>query len=240
MEHVRLDDVHKRYYRRYGAPSLRLQQRRSRTNGVDEAINGCSLTVERGEAVAVLGLRRSGRSTLISLIAGLYRPDQGTVRVRGHPTGLIAMGAGFSATVPVRNCVSLNAALLGMSKGQLDASMDEVLEFAGMRSQELGYPLRELPGSKRRLLAYALAVRSRPDVFLADGKVVLGNDETSERCFTALEALRDEGQAQVLATNNKSVVRRLADRAVVLDGGQIIFDGSVGPALKALKRLRRD
>lgn len=240
MEYVRLDDVHKRYYRRYGAPSLRLQQGRKRTNDVDEAINGCSFTVERGEAVALLGLRRSGRSTLISLIAGLYRPDQGTVRVRGRPTGLIAMGAGFSATVPVRNCVSLNAALLGMSKGQLDASMDEILAFAGMRTQELGYPLRELPGSKKRLLAYALAVRSRPDVFLADGKVVLGKDETAERCFESLESLRADGQAQVLATNNKAIVRRLADRAIVLDEGTIAFDGPVGPAFKALKRLRRD
>jgi ABC-2 type transport system ATP-binding protein len=239
MEYVRLDDVHKRYYRRYGAPSLRLQQGRKRTNDVDEAINGCSLTVGRGEAVAVLGLRHSGRSTLISLIAGLYRPDQGTVRVRGRPTGLIAVGAGFSPTVPVRNCISLNAALLGMGEEQLDASMDEVLDFAGVRSQELGYPLRELPGSKRRLLAYALAVRSRPDVFLADGKVVLGNDEMAERCFESLESLRADGQAQVLATNNKTVVRRLADRAIVLDEGRIAFDGSVGPALKALKRLRR-
>jgi len=239
MDYVILDDVYKSYRRRYGAPTLRLQRARGRAKEIDEAIAGCSVRVQRGEVLTVLGTRNSGRSTLMAVIAGIYRPDHGTVRVHGRATGLIAMGAGFAGVLPVQACISLNAALLGMSKQQVSSSMDTILNFAGLSPSSLGYPLRELPGLRRRQLAYAVALASKPEVFLADGTVVIGKDELAERCFGELERLRDDGHALVLASNKKDVAQRLSERAVVLHDGRVEFDGRVGPAFKALRRLRR-
>jgi ABC-type polysaccharide/polyol phosphate transport system ATPase subunit len=239
MDYVIVDDVYKSYRRRYGAPTLRLQQAAGRPKEVDEALKGCSLQVAGGEVLSVLGARNSGRSTLMSVIAGVYRPDKGMARVRGRATGLVAMGVGFSGVLPVHACISLNAALLGMSKEHLAASMDAILAFAGLPHASLSYPLREIAGSRRRQLAYAIAIHAKPEVFLADGLVVLGKDELAERCFVELEALRDAGHALVLASNNKGVARRLSERAVVLDDGRVVFDGPVGPALKTLRRIKR-
>ena len=239
MDYVILDDVYKSYRRRYGAPTLRLQRARGQAREVDDALKGCSLRVQSGEVVTILGTRNSGRSTLMSVIAGIYRPDHGSANVHGRATGLVAMGAGFSGVLPVHACISLNAAYLGMSKKRLNDSMETILAFAGLSASSLGYPLREFPGSRRRQLAYALAIASKPEVFLADGTVVIGKDDLAERCFVELEALRDAGHALVLASNRKDVARRLSDRAVVLDDGRIVFDGPVGPALKTLRLLRR-
>lgn len=239
MEYVRLDDVYKAFNRRYGAPTLRLHQgAKRRVSDVDPALRGVTLRVDDGEAVAVLGTRRSGRSTLVSVIAGLYRPDAGTVRVHGRVSGLTSMGAGFSAQLPLRNCVDLNASIIGMSKEQLDASMDDILAFSGLREGDMRHPMREIAGTQRRQLGYALAVYSKPDVFLADGLVVLSRADLTERCFGMLENLRDDGTSMVLATNKKSVVTRLATRAVVLSAGEVAFDGPVRPALRALRTLR--
>ena len=238
MEYVRLDDVHKSFNRKYGAPTLRLHQGRGRVRDVDTALAGVTLGVEQGECVAVLGTRKSGRSTLLSVISGLYRPDTGTAQVHGRATGLTAMGAGFSARLPLRNCVELNAAIIGMSKERLDASLDDILAFSGLREGDLRHPMREIAGSQRRQLGYALAVYSKPEVFLADGLVVLNRGDLVERCFGLLESLRDEGTAMVLATNKKPVVTRLADRAVVLSHGEVAFDGAVRPALRTLRSLR--
>lgn len=239
MDYVRLDEVHKRYERRYGAPTLHLHQGRRKGNEVDEALKGCTLRVSGGESVAVLGPRNAGCSTLISVIAGLYRPDSGTVLVRGRATGLVAMGAGFASALPVQSCVSLNAAILGMSKQQLEESMGEILAFSGLDAAALKFPLREISGAKKRLLAYGIAVRSKPDVMLADGTVVVGKGDVAERCLVELGRLRDAGHALVIATNDKDFMSRLCERAIVLDDGQIVFDGSPNKARRLLKSLRR-
>jgi ABC-2 type transport system ATP-binding protein len=239
MEYVRLEEVHKSFWRRYGAPTLRAQQERADLNQVDHALRSVSMTVDAGEAVAVLGRPRSGRSTLLSVIAGVYRPDAGRVYVRGRATGLTAMGAGFSLMVPVRANIELSAALLGMRKQQVQECLDEILDFAGLARAALDYPFREISGAQRRRVGYALVMASRPEVFLADGIVVMGKGDQLERCYRDLEAMRDAGHALLLASNSKAVTRRLCSRGVVLDHGEVVFDGPPRKALRELRALRR-
>ena len=238
MEYVALTGVYKAFARRYGAPTLRSHHEKGDRQIVDEALIDVSLSVSSGEAVGVMGLARSGRSTLLDVIAGKYRPDQGEVWVRGRATGLVAAGAGFSANVAVRSNLELNAAFLGTPPEVLAARIPDILAFAGLKERWLEYPLREIEGPQRRRLAYAAAVASAPEVFLADRFVVVGGG-LKDRCLDDLAALRDAGHALILATNNKGVLKRLCSRAVVLDDGRLAHDGTVREAFAELRRQRR-
>ena len=238
MEHVVLRGVHKSFARRYGAPTLRSHHEKGDQQLVDEALIDVSLTVSSGEAIGILGLARSGRSTLLDVVSGKYRPDRGKVLVRGRATGLVAAGAGFSANVSVRGNLELNAAFLGTPPELLSTRMPDILAFAGLKQRWLDYPLREIDGPQRRRLAYAAAVASAPEVFLADRFVVVGGG-LKERCLNDLATLRDSGHALVLATNNKPVLKQLCTRAIVLDGGRVVLDGSLRGAFAELRRQRR-
>ena len=239
-DYVVLDGVHKSFLRKYGAPTIRAHVHGKQRGKVDQALSDVTLTVRSGESVAVLGRKRSGKSTLISMVNGLYRPDQGSVMVRGRVGGPVALGVGFAPSLSARDNIRLNAQVQGMTPAEVTQRWDSIVAFSGMKTAELGYPLRELDGKSKQRLAYSVMLHVQPDVLLADGRVVVADGEFREASLVRLERLRDAGHAMLLATNAKPVVRRLCTRAVVLDGGTLVFDGEIREALRVLRRLRRD
>lgn len=236
---VVLDGVHKAFKRRYGAPTLRAHRSGTAVKKTDHALDDVSLTVAAGEAVGVLGTRRSGRSTLVSVIHGLYRPDQGSARVRGRATSFLSASAGFSLSVSTERNIALNAALLGIPQSRLDEVMSDVLAMSGLSETSLGHPLSDLSRAERRRLGYALVMYSDPDVLLADRKVAVGTQEFQEATLERVTQMRDEGVALVLATNHRPTLRRLCSRGIVMDSGSIVFDGPLKPAIQSLRQLRR-
>lgn len=241
MDNVVLIDVHKTFPRRFGAATVRQQQMtRGRASGSDEALAGVSLTLAPGEVLGVVGRRGAGRSTLVSVVQGLYRPDSGEVRVRGRTGGLVAMGAGFAGYLSVESALGINAGFLGMTRDQLERVRPDVLEFAGLGGAALAFPMREIDGPRRRRLAYAMAIVSAPDVFLADGVVTVGRDEERDSCLARLESLAADGHTLILATNQAPVLRRLATKVLVLEGGHVSFLGRTAAGIKHFRRLRRD
>lgn len=232
---VRVAGVSKAFPRRFGAATLRLQHAGPST-GQDVALADVTFDVGAGECVALLGTRRSGRTTMLRTIQGVFSPDAGHVLVRGRIGGLVAMGVGFSPALRVRDCLTLNGALLGASPEELGPVVPDVLAFAGEGPKVLGFRLRDLPGPRRRRLAYGLALHLPADVMLADGVVTFGDDAMQEAGATMLERHREAGAALVLATNRAPLVRRLCTRAVVLDAGRVVHDGPVGPGLRRLRK----
>jgi ABC-type polysaccharide/polyol phosphate transport system ATPase subunit len=238
MDYVVLEDVHKAYARRYGAPTLRAHHERAERDRLDRALRGVSLRVPSGDGVAIMSTRRSGRSTLLAVVAGLYRPDSGSVRVHGRVTGFQAMGAGFVSSLPVARNLRVGAALLGMRPSDLEERRPAILEHAGLGDEVLGYPTRDLQGSQRRRLAYSLVLFSRPDVLLADGLVLFGDKKFRQASLDQMKQLRDEGHALVLATHHPTVMRTLCSRAVVMNRGEVAYEGGFRQARRTLAALR--
>lgn len=232
MDVVRLTGVVKRFDRRYGAPTAQEHHASGRQPGVDVALEGVDLVVEAGEAVGVLGTRRSGRTSLLSVISGVYRPDEGTVLVRGRAGGLVQMSAGFSPSSSVSSNVRLNGLLMGLTIEQINDRLEHVLADAGVPASLLPFPLRDLPAPRRQRLAYLLAMHSDPDVFLADKTIVTGDAAFREQGLAAIEAHRDAGRAVVLATNDGRILRRVCSRGIVLRRGRLVFDGRVRKAIQ--------
>ena len=137
MDYVRCAGVYKSFERRYGAPTLRTHVGKTQRDKIDRALTDISFTVKSGEAIGVIGRRQSGRSTLVSVLNGLYRPDQGTVHVRGRPTGPIAMSVGFASDMPAADNITLNAQLLGMSPDDIENRRDAIIAFSRLKPVEL-------------------------------------------------------------------------------------------------------
>lgn len=240
MEYVSLRGVHKSFYRKYGAPTLKTHMAPTKADKVDHALVDVDLSVSSGESVVLLGRRRSGRSTLLNVVSGLYRPDSGTVLVRGRPTGTSAMSAGFTPTLSVADNLAMNGQFVGMPVTTIEERRKEILEFAGIKPAEARYPLNEITGRSRQRLAYSILLHARPDVFIADDKVVIGDTDFKESSLAFLEQMRDAGHVLLMATNNRKLARRLCTRAVVMNDGEIVFDGGLKPAYRTLRELRAD
>lgn len=241
MDVVELIGASKSFDRRYGAPTVQEHHARGRRGRrLDAAVREVDLAVAAGEAVAILGPRRSGRTTLLSLIRGIYRPDHGSVRVRGRATGLVAMGAGFSPRVSVASNIRLSGMLLGLTPQQIEQKRPQILAEAGLGENLLPFPLRDLPGPRRVRLSYALAMHSDPDAFLADKTLVVGDAAFREWGLAGIEAHRDAGRAVLLASNDGRVLRRICDRGVVMRGGRVAFDGRIRKALQQNRDLPKE
>lgn len=253
MELLRVDDVHLTYPPRFRSnqrPPDAVDTGDSEDAGGDvvvsgdpgeptPALRGLSLSVSSGESVGLLGQSGSGRTTLLSLIAGVLRPDRGTVHIRGHATGLTATGVGSFGDLDVRRNIERTLVLLGTRHRRAQQLVPEVARLAGL-ADSLDRPLRDLPRSQARLLAYATALHCEPSVFLADEDLGQGLPEIREAAEQRITSYPDSAHAVVIATNRPAVLRSLCTRAVVLDQGQVAFDGSVDDALRTLRgRPRR-
>ena len=199
------------------------------------ALRGVSLTVGGGESVGLLGAVGSGRSTLLSLIGGMLRPDEGRVLVRGTVTGLMAGGAGFFGDLSVRKNIVRNAMLMGIPHDRATALAPQIAAFAEME-ETLDTPVRELSRMQSRALGYAIALHAEPTVFLGDEELAVGSPAVKQAGLELLAAKASEDHALVIATNKPDLLKRLCSRGVVLDNGTVSFDGPLAEALRFFRR----
>jgi putative ABC transport system ATP-binding protein len=209
------------------------------------AIDGVSLQVGRGEAVAVMGPSGSGKSTLLNLIAGLDRPTHGTVTVAGErmdrlsetavarcrrrQIGMIFQFFNLLDDLTVFDNVMLPAQLAGTSRGHARARVNELLETVRIERHRDAYPGR-LSGGERQRVAIARALVNRPALLLADEPTGALDSATSEQIGALLRSLNADGQSLVLVTHNPDLAARYAGRTVRLVDGRVALDGDLAPA----------
>ena len=208
-------------------------QGRARTDDFT-ALHPLDLTIESGEALALLGRNGSGKSTLLKLLAGVMAPDSGQVRVRGRLAGLLEVGAGFHPDLTGRENVFLNAAILGLSRDQVDERFDDIAAFADI-GRFLDTQVRFYSSGMFLRLAFAVAVHTEPDVFLVDEILAVGDEAFRAKCLDRITRLSDEGRTLVVVSHDLPLVERLCRRGVLLDSGRLVADG---PVRVAVDRLR--
>lgn len=198
------------------------------------ALRDVSLTVATGESVALLGLNGSGKSTLLKHISGVMLPDSGTVRTRGRVAGLIEVGAGFHPDLSGRDNVYLNGAILGMTEQQVNERFDAIVEFAEI-GQFIDTEVRFYSSGMYLRLAFSVAVHTDPEVFLIDEILAVGDEPFQRKCVEKIQELARKGKTLVVVSHDLDLVSRICERGVVLQHGNVTFDG---PIQQAVERLR--
>ncbi|MDF1704005.1 MAG: ATP-binding cassette domain-containing protein [Aeromicrobium sp.] len=199
-----------------------------------DALRGVDFTIEAGESVALLGFNGSGKSTLLKLISGVLRPDAGTIRTRGRIAGLIEVGAGFHPDLSGRENVYLNAAILGMSRDEIDARFDDIVEFSEIE-KFIDTEVKHYSSGMFLRLAFSVAIHTEVDILLVDEILSVGDEPFQKKCLARIRELHEAGRTLVVVSHDLDMVARLCDRGILLSGGEVQFDG---PATEAVSRMR--
>ena len=189
------------------------------------AVKNVSLDIKPGEFLGILGKNGSGKSTLLRLIAGIYRPTEGTVRVNEEITPLLELGLGFDNDFSCRDNIYVYGALLGYSRKQMNAMVDEILSFAELE-KFVDTKLENLSSGMRTRLAFAIAIQSVTPVILLDEVLAVGDLVFKKKCEEVISAFKAEGKTILFVSHQLDSVRKYCDRAAVMNRGEMVGVGA--------------
>ncbi|HYM61014.1 MAG TPA: ABC transporter ATP-binding protein [Thermoanaerobaculia bacterium] len=188
------------------------------------ALIDVSFAVHRGEAFGIIGRNGSGKSTLLKIISGILKPSSGRVAVSGRIAALIELGAGFHPEITGRENVYINGIMLGLSRREIDARFDRIIDFAGI-GEFLDQPVKTYSSGMYVRLGFAVAVHVDPDILLIDEVLSVGDEEFSQKCIAKIQEMKYRGVTLVFVTHQLDQVRKLCDRALWLDHGATVAAG---------------
>lgn len=195
-------------------------------------LEGFDLRVETGESVALVGSNGSGKSTALRLIAGIYPPTSGSIITRGRLVAVIELGTTFQPELTGIENIELYAAALGMRRREVQASLESILDFAGV-DEFADVPLKYYSSGMRSRLAFSIALGTDPDVLLLDEVLAVGDTAFRARCYDRLSSYAARGGTMVVVSHDLESLPMLCSRAVWLDGGRARMDGSVDDVVQA-------
>ncbi|ANF32878.1 ABC transporter [Leifsonia xyli] len=200
------------------------------------ALRDVSLTIQAGHTVALIGHNGSGKSTLLKVIGGIIDPTSGSVARRGRIAALLELGAGFHPDLTGRENVYLNASILGLSREETEERFDEILSFSGI-GDFIDTQVKFYSSGMYVRLAFAVAVHTDPDLLLVDEVLAVGDEAFQRKCLDKIRSFQQEGRTIILVTHNLSQVTELADRAILLNKGEVVYDGEPGGAVTEFRNI---
>jgi lipopolysaccharide transport system ATP-binding protein len=184
------------------------------------ALDDISFDIYRGETFCVVGENGSGKSTLLQIVAGILHPSKGEVAVSGRVAALLELGSGFSPEFTGRQNVYMNAAILGLSRREIDARFSQIEEFAEI-GEFIDQPVKTYSSGMAVRLAFSVAIHVEPEILLVDEALAVGDIYFRQRCLRKVHEMRDAGVTILFVSHAIAEVKALGDRALWLNAGRI-------------------
>lgn len=188
------------------------------------ALHNVSFQLRRGQTLGLVGKNGSGKSTLLRIIAGLIKPDSGSVEVKGRIAPLIALGAGFNPILTGRENVYANMSILGLSKKEIDGRFNEVIEFAEI-GEAIDSPVQSYSSGMAARLGFASAIHTNPEILLLDEVLAVGDIKFRAKCYRKLHDLRQQGTAFIFVSHSTQAILNICESSIYLKHGQLIASG---------------
>jgi len=205
------------------------RSRRSRP-GEFWALRNVSFTVQKGEAIGVVGRNGQGKSTLLKVVAEVVLPDEGRVTLRGGVAPLIEITGGFVDDLTVRDNVYLTAGLHGMTRSQIDERFDEIIAFAEI-GDFLDTPYKHLSSGMKVRIAFAVISRLEEPIMLVDEVLAVGDRGFREKCYKRIEELLAGGRTLFFVSHSERDLRRFCTRGLYIEGGEVVLDSTIDEVL---------
>ncbi len=184
------------------------------------ALKDINLEIKAGETVGIMGPNGSGKSTLLKLIAGVSRPTVGKIEVKGRVAPLIELAAGFHPELTGRENVHLNGIILGMSRKEVDAKFDEIVDFAELWDF-IDSPVKHYSTGMYLRLAFSVAIHTNPDILLLDEILAVGDEQFQAKCLKKIDEYIKKGTTMLFVSHDAKLVHRICSRTVTLQGGHL-------------------
>lgn len=206
---------------------------------IQHVLKNVSFDIKKGEFFGIVGRNGSGKSTLLKLLANIYIPDKGLVKINGSLTPFIELGVGFNPELTGRENVFLNGALLGFSRKEMDEMYSDIVSFAEL-DKFMDQKLKNYSSGMQVRLAFSIAIRAKSDILILDEVLAVGDEAFQKKCTEYFIKIKKQKQTIILVTHDMASVERFCDRVAVLDSGKLlgIFDTSKGR--KMYDQLNRD
>ena len=223
-------------YQIYDTPRDRLKQfvmpRIRRVAGTQQkqyfrefwALKDVSFEIKKGETVGIIGRNGSGKSTLLQMICGTLTPTSGSIQTKGRIAALLELGSGFNPEFTGRENVYMNAAVLGLSKDEIDARFDDIAAFADI-GQFLEQPVKTYSSGMVVRLAFAVAINVDPEILIVDEALSVGDELFQRKCFSRIEAIKNNGATILFVSHSGGTIIELCDRAVLMESGEKLAVG---------------
>ena len=195
------------------------------------ALQGVSFAVAPGETVGIIGANGSGKSTLLKVVAGILRPDRGTMQVTGRAIPLLELGVGFSPDLSGRENIFLNAAIMGVGRAEARRYFDEIVAFSELE-RFLDAPVRHYSSGMYVRLGFAIAVTLPAEILLIDEVLAVGDERFREKSAARLRDLQRAGRTIFLVSHDLPQVEAFCRRAILLDQGVVVAEGSCAPVIQ--------
>jgi len=190
------------------------------------ALKNISFEVEKGDRVGIIGLNGAGKSTLLKIISGVMKPSQGTVEIKGRIVPLLELGAGFDNDYTGKENIFLNGAILGYSKEFLEEKYDEIVEFSEIK-QFINVPIKNYSSGMRARLGFSIATMVEPDILVLDEVLSVGDSKFREKSENRIMSLFDKGITVLFVSHSIDQVKKLCNKAIWLEKGEIKMQGDV-------------
>lgn len=194
------------------------------------ALRDVSFDVSQGEVVGLIGRNGAGKTTLLKLLSRITRPTAGFAEVRGRVGSLLEVGTGFHPELTGRENIFLSGAILGMSKGEIERKHNEIVAFAGVE-RYLDTPLKHFSTGMQMRLAFAVAAHLEPEILLVDEVLAVGDLEFQRKCLGKMQEVSRSGRTIVFVSHQMNQIRRLCERVLWIDAGQIREAGATGQVI---------
>jgi lipopolysaccharide transport system ATP-binding protein len=239
---ISVQGLSKRYRLGADEPALSLHAwlRPARNRGADHiwALRDVSFDVARGERIGIIGRNGAGKSTLLKILSRVVYPTEGEARIRGRVTSLLEVGTGFNDALSGRENIYLNAALHGLSRAEVDARLEDIIEFSEIR-KFIDTPVKHYSSGMRMRLAFSVAAHLEPDVLMLDEVLAVGDLSFQKKCLERMNGLTSEGRTLLFVSHSPDAITRFCTRCLWIDNGRIRMDGSVDEVLSEYLKVMR-
>lgn len=236
---IRVNNVSK-LYKLYDKPTDRLKEAlglsRKKRYREHYALHNVSFDVKRGETVGIIGINGSGKSTILKIITGVLNPTEGNVEINGRISALLELGAGFNMEYTGLENVYLNGTMIGFSREEIDARLQDILDFADI-GDFINQPVKTYSSGMFVRLAFAVAINIDPEILIVDEALSVGDVFFQAKCYKKFEEFKGMGKTILFVSHDLSSIGKYCDRVLLLNKGEIVESGEPKQIIDIYKQI---
>ena len=203
---------------------------------IKKVTDDVSLTIYRGESVALFGQNGAGKSTLLKMITGVSYPSEGLIRVNGRVSALLELTAGFDWQMTGRENIYLRGEVFGIPRREIQELEESIVNFAAL-GRYIDQPVRSYSSGMRARLGFAINASIRPDILIVDEALSVGDSKFRAKCKEKISEILKSGATFLFVTHSLSEAKAFCKRGIVMEQGRLLYDGPVAEAAEFYERV---
>ena len=201
-----------------------------------KALDDISFHIKKGEFVGIIGRNGSGKSTMLKMLAQIYEPTSGTIKVTGDAVPFLELGVGFNPELSGKENIFLNGTILGMSKKFLWSKYDEIVEFSEI-GEFIDLQVKNYSSGMMIRLAFSIAMQAKADIYIMDEVLAVGDGAFQKKSLAKMESLLQSGATIVYVSHSMATIKKYCNRVIVMEHGKKVFDGGVEEGVMLYEKM---